>query len=159
MRHFLTPHRLDFGSGGKGDMLFAGGLIAIIALALFLSIYTFVSDDGPVGESSNPHYKCMVCDAEFEMTLEELSAQMSETGMAMEADPAEIPVRCKECGKDFAALPMQQCPACEKWYVTDMTKAQAAGQSIEPFLSSDYKQTCPHCGKAHLDALKEKYKK
>ena len=116
-------------------------------------------DSELLSDVAYPQYECAECGEQFRMTLKQIQAQLeARGGVAMEEDPAEVPMDCRKCGKKKCALPMLQCPACEKWYVTEMTRAAHQGKDIEPFLTPDYVQKCPHCGKGHIEALKEKFK-
>jgi phosphate transport system substrate-binding protein len=65
--------------------------------------------------------------------------------MAMEMGGA---VDCPKCRAKGSTLPMTRCPACEKYYVSELTRYQAQYYASDqpPPPGPEPKQICPHCG-------------
>jgi hypothetical protein len=143
----LGLKRIDFGAESKGDMLFAGGLIAIIVLALGLSIYTMFGDSGPGGDSDwdgKYHMQCINPNCKHTFELEddddELMAMM-EQGTA-HPGPEGLVSRCPECRK-MSGVEMIQCPECEEYYVSETSRRYLLTNEYNPELGTG---ACPHCG-------------
>ncbi|MFP4354427.1 MAG: hypothetical protein ACLFUJ_04825 [Phycisphaerae bacterium] len=148
---------LDFSMENRGDMLFAAGLVAIIALALGLTIYmTFFNQPGSDSSDAERHFQCMRCNKEFTLSNEQLQALMDEHPNQYDFEGA--PIECQVCNAPDAAVSMTRCPACEKYYVSEEMKleyqyGQGAGLSRLP---EGYRPTCPHCNVDIIKARREK---
>jgi hypothetical protein len=152
------PHRLDFSMESRGDMLFAIGLVAIIALSLGLTIYmTFFDDETGGGSNEDPRYKCMreECGAEFTVTNEQLGQIMRETEMEEDTGFGVIP--CQVCNEPESAVAMEKCPACGHWFVGEQAEAvywDGPGAAMD--MPRGFRQKCPKCGVDIIEARKKK---
>lgn len=143
----LGLKRIDFGAESKGDMLFAGGLIAIIVLALGLSIYTMFGDSGPSGANEGwegYHMKCLNPRCEHTFVLQDDDDQLMAMMERGEAHPGPVGLvsKCPECNKQSAAE-MTKCSECGEFFVPKVARQYLMTGEFNPEGEPD---KCPHCG-------------
>ena len=75
------------------------------------------------------------CNAEFEMTLEEIRKASSEMG------PMGGGFLCPECSKK-SALIAEKCPYCEHTFIPNPSPG-------------DFRDRCPKCGKSKMEEMRK----
>lgn len=107
------------------------GIVAgCLGLSVIITVVTNLGKGGGRGPTGPVLMLCIneQCNADFEMPLEEMRAQMDEMyNEEMMSTPVFI---CTECSKQSAYSAMI-CPECDTMFV--------------PISSSDYRDRCPDC--------------
>jgi hypothetical protein len=117
---------------------------------------TFPTQWARPGRPTDPHFQCQKCNKVFSVTNAELARILRTMAEKNETQRGFGIIPCQVCGAKNAAVVMDQCPTCKKWFVSQTARqVYRNGPGAMKNMPKNFREKCPHCGVDIIDARKK----